>query len=261
MRPHHSAADLIVTEWFDGRPAWEGYALSNDMSANAAADLDALVPLIVPALAHMHRATARRHHDGSIDPRFNSPVPWVLRLFDGDAPAEIWGNPLLRPLLDHLASRPALVAGLRRARGAWRKVALIHGDLKYDNILINSSNRIVVIDWEMAAIGDPAWDLAGLMSRPLLVSETETGNWSNIVIASARRILDTYRSVVPVPAKALTQRLVLYTGGWLIMSMIQFRSIAAEVDDSAILPIAVLAEACLTDAAGISQELKTGNDP
>lgn len=261
MRSHHSAADLIVTEWFDGRPAWEGDALSNGVPANAAADLDALVPLIVPALARMHRATARRHQDGSIDPRFNSPVPWVLRLFDGDAPAEIWANPLLRPVLDFVASRPALVAGLRRTRGAWRRVALIHGDLKHDNLLVNCSDRIVVIDWEMAAIGDPTWDLAGLMSRPLLVSETETGNWSNTAKATARRMIETYRSVVPVPAKALTQRLVLYCGAWLMMSMIQYRSIVAEADDTAIMRIITLVEACLTDAAGVSRELMADNDP
>jgi Ser/Thr protein kinase RdoA (MazF antagonist) len=260
VRTHRGAPELIATDWFEGRPAWEGDALTSALPAGAAADFGALVPLIAPALARMHRATAKRLRDGTLDTRFNGPLPWGLRLFDGDAPAELWANPLLTPILNHAAARPALVAGLRRTRGAWRAVALIHGDLKHDNLLVGPGDRVVVIDWEMAAIGDPAWDLAGIMCRPLLVDESEAGDWSDDAIAVARALIGAYRSVAPMPAAALAQRLVLYCGAWLLMSVIQYRSAVADADETAIMRLVGLAEACVTDAAGITQRLMTGAD-
>lgn len=260
MRPHHGAPELIVTDWFEGRPAWRGDALSNDPPSGAALDFEALLPLIAPPLAGMHRATAQRHRAGRLNQRFNGPLPWGLRLFDGDAPAELWANPLLRPILDHAAARPALVAGLRRARAAWRAVALIHGDLKHDNLLVGPDDRIVVIDWEMATIGDPAWDLAGLMSCPPLVSEAETGAWSDAAISAASGLISAYRSVAPLPAAALARRLVLFRGAWLLMSVIQYRSAAAEADETAIIRLVGHAEACLTDAAGLTRRLSAGAD-
>lgn len=39
-------------------------------------------------------------------------------------------------------------------------IALIHGDFKANNLLIDSDNRVAVIDWELAHIGDPYEDLA-----------------------------------------------------------------------------------------------------
>ena len=46
---------------------------------------------------------------------------------------------------------------------------LIHGDIKFDNIIIASSkkntksvNKILITDWEMATIGDPAWDIGSI---------------------------------------------------------------------------------------------------
>lgn len=46
---------------------------------------------------------------------------------------------------------------------------LIHGDMKWDNILvvneISTENvvEIRIVDWEFAAIGDPAWDIGGVL--------------------------------------------------------------------------------------------------
>ena len=40
-----------------------------------------------------------------------------------------------------------------------RNLTLIHGDLHYGN-LINSSGKVVVLDWELATIGDLAYELA-----------------------------------------------------------------------------------------------------
>jgi aminoglycoside 2''-phosphotransferase len=85
-----------------------------------------------------------------------------------------WGVPQrgrTEELLDLLEeSLPALSVRQRSQISAWRKnfseqdytPALIHGDLWYENMLIDrDSGRLTgVLDFDRACIGDPAWDIA-----------------------------------------------------------------------------------------------------
>jgi thiamine kinase-like enzyme len=47
----------------------------------------------------------------------------------------------------------------------WRIHTIIHGDIRWDNIIIvfsddnNESLQVKLIDWEFAILGDPAWDI------------------------------------------------------------------------------------------------------
>ena len=55
---------------------------------------------------------------------------------------------------------------------SWDLQTLIHGDIKFDNIIIASSkkntksvNKILITDREMATIGDPAWDIGSIFQE------------------------------------------------------------------------------------------------
>lgn len=59
------------------------------------------------------------------------------------------------PLADELRAR--LSAAIPRESGA----AIVHGDYRLDNVLVDSEDRVTaVLDWEMATLGDPLSDLA-----------------------------------------------------------------------------------------------------
>jgi aminoglycoside phosphotransferase (APT) family kinase protein len=88
-----------------------------------------------------------------------------------------------------------------------------------------------VVHWEMARIGDPAWDPAGLMVRPLLGS-TEVA-WGAANERAAATLLAAYAAASRLSLPALAQRLVLYCGVWLLMSLLQSRSVAPATDDEA----------------------------
>lgn len=50
----------------------------------------------------------------------------------------------------------------------WQNECLIHGDLRFDNVLIRprtecNAGEAIIVDWEMVQHGDPAWDLAGAL--------------------------------------------------------------------------------------------------
>lgn len=56
---------------------------------------------------------------------------------------------------------------LGRLRGAWRPRALVHGDVKWDNCLVTAEEDVKLVDWEIAAAGDPCWDSGSALSHYL----------------------------------------------------------------------------------------------
>lgn len=67
---------------------------------------------------------------------------------------------LVRLVKRHAGFAPALEA----LAAEWRPSALIHGDWKLENCLISSDGaRMHVVDWELAAWGDPRWDVATIL--------------------------------------------------------------------------------------------------
>lgn len=229
---HTGPESLIIAGWANGTPAWEGDSLTGGRASTAAADLIDLVPQVMPRLAAMHRATARHARGQGLDSALLGPIPWGLRLFDGDAPAELWRHSIVAPVLSAAAQRPVLVQGLRRARGAWRALSLVHGDLKHDNLLLLPGGDVRIVDWEMARLGDPAWDLAGLMFRPLLDPDAADA-WNVDTVAAAAALLNGYAEAAGLPVAPLAQRLLLYCGAWLVMSVVQYRSTGASADQPA----------------------------
>jgi Ser/Thr protein kinase RdoA (MazF antagonist) len=59
----------------------------------------------------------------------------------------------------------------------WRPETVIHGDLKFDNVLVRPGRErgdqetlgLFLVDWEFVQFGDPAWDLAGALHDYLLL--------------------------------------------------------------------------------------------
>jgi thiamine kinase-like enzyme len=64
-------------------------------------------------------------------------------------------------------SSSQLRIGLDRARGSWIKNSLIHSDIRLDNwvrlaskpALGQNHDQVLLVDWEMVALGDRCWDI------------------------------------------------------------------------------------------------------
>lgn len=105
-----------------------------------------------------------------------------------DAPP-IWVFSLCRPNRDVLTDlsaaslsvvrivqqSPTMVETLRRLSRRRTPKRLIHGDLRLDNCLVAvpagyaGPERLVLVDWELAGMGDPAWDVATVLCEYLAV--------------------------------------------------------------------------------------------
>jgi len=67
----------------------------------------------------------------------------------------------------------------------WENNSLCHGDIKFQNILINNkaqaNSSVKIIDWELAFIGDKTWDIAGVINSILVnwISSSSKGDEKN----------------------------------------------------------------------------------
>ncbi|MER5444804.1 phosphotransferase [Streptomyces sp. NPDC002766] len=76
------------------------------------------------------------------------------------------------------------VYGLKR-----RPFSLLHADLHRENLIVDPQGRIWVIDWELAMVGDPLYDLAThlyLMKFPELQERRMAQEWSRVVERARR---------------------------------------------------------------------------
>ena len=77
-------------------------------------------------------------------------------------------SPANLQLLTELQRNQQLQAQAEATKRAWSPSCLVHGDLKWDNILVypkepTISPALRIGDWELAGIGDPAWDAASIL--------------------------------------------------------------------------------------------------
>lgn len=72
-------------------------------------------------------------------------------------------------LLQIVQTYPDFQRTFDQMRADWRVVGLMHGDLKWENCVVypvaseNGELGTRVVDWELADIGDPSWDVGGLL--------------------------------------------------------------------------------------------------
>jgi hypothetical protein len=96
-------------------------------------------------------------------------VPWILQLHE-QHPAFLTAlSPANTELLRIVRSYPDLSAVLDALRRDWQPTSLIHGDMKWDNCVICRDDgeegpvRLKIVDWEIADIGDPSWDVGAIL--------------------------------------------------------------------------------------------------
>ena len=208
---------------------------------------DSALRALGEALGRCHQALDGTGLDGPA-----SEVPWVLRVTD-DPTAGAGLAPEARSVLSGLSQRGAIASALRRARADWRAETLIHGDLKFDNCLVRSDDGespVLLVDWELAATGDPAWDIGSVVQECMLLASAAGGAGESPGLesfgAGIGGFLDAYaRSSGRMLDDEVRRRVVLCTGARLLQAALEYASRdgrTAVVDRLANLATCVLTE-------------------
>jgi hypothetical protein len=115
------------------------------------------------AVGSLHRDVPREAAEGGPGPQ----QAWILSLpllADEQLPAA--GRQAAMELRRVARTDEALREGLRALREDWRSDAFVHGDLKWENVVVSGEGeelRIKLVDWELGGYGDAAWDVGGLL--------------------------------------------------------------------------------------------------
>ena len=79
-----------------------------------------------------------------------------------------------------LKSHPFLPESMSAAVKHWRRQSVIHADVKWENLFLNSNGKsseetLYLLDWESVCLGDSAWDLASFIQAGLAVICSQKG--------------------------------------------------------------------------------------
>ncbi len=141
-------------------------------------------------------------------------------------------------LLGQVRQRADVLAALQRARASWLDTHIVHGDAKAANVLVLDDDSIRVIDWEIAALGDGLWDVAGLVHS--LLTPTLIGPADPLPVAQrrARPLLDAlwtgYLSALTDVASAGDRRVDLFrlTGVRMLQTCLESAQFNEQYDPS-----------------------------
>jgi len=118
-------------------------------------------------LGQLH--TANRLRSSTVSQALQGTHSWVLSV-DLPTPELIKSSSgaTLR-ILETVQQHADIRNSLCELRTLWTRESLIHNDLKWDNIIVlqpesEGSDAFRVIDWELAGIGDPRWDVGSVFA-------------------------------------------------------------------------------------------------
>ena len=117
-------------------------------------------------LAAMHNIPTEVLKNSSLKEAY----PWFLDVSNKDYQKNIKENyPIAYDVMKEVFNNKAWMKTLKKARSSWKNDSFIHLDVRFTNWMISyrhqagTDSPIWLIDWEMAGIGDPAWDLSFLI--------------------------------------------------------------------------------------------------
>ena len=128
--------------------------------------------LIGAQLGRLHREPMPSLEGRAEASQFRRQPPWALSSHQGSTMfGEMSGGS--GKLLQIIQSYPDFQRTLDEMRRAWRYERLVHGDLKWENCVVyprgsqdgsqDGALDARIVDWELADIGDPAWDVGGML--------------------------------------------------------------------------------------------------
>jgi len=162
LMPHCVLFDMenciLVMECLDGVDAAEAHVQVGAFEGQIA-------EILGRRLALLH-ATSPLALSSALRTLLPADLPWVLQ-------SSTLRNPLSQraAFLSHFDAEAALARELDELRGSWRRDTLIHGDARLENFYFcrptNDQAELDtrVVDWELADIGDWAWDCAAVMQH------------------------------------------------------------------------------------------------
>jgi tRNA A-37 threonylcarbamoyl transferase component Bud32 len=162
---------------------------------------------------------------------FRTGIAWVLTLGVPQSPF-VPANQAAQAVVAAVLQRPDALAALALARADWRDAQIVHGDAKAANVLVLAEGAVRVIDWEIAALGDGLWDIAGLVQSLLMPNPMMAPDALDVAQPRAQALIEAlwsgYVAVLPPPAHLADARVTLLrlTGARMIQTCLEWAQVS-----------------------------------
>jgi len=158
---HYDAQQhILVTEYRPNTQSTHDHYLAQQVFPPALAAEQARI------LATVHKPAIPAGHT---NPAFPQSIPWIMQLGDFGAYEFFPQHKINGELISIIQQHPGLQQMLSALKKEWVPSSLIHGDIKWVNFIITMQQpaQQYLVDWELADIGDPCWDTAGILQSYL----------------------------------------------------------------------------------------------
>jgi tRNA A-37 threonylcarbamoyl transferase component Bud32 len=165
---------------------------------------------------------------------FRSGIAWVLTLGMPQSPF-LPATQAAQSIVAAVLQRPDALHALALARADWRDANIVHGDAKAANVLILEDGSVRVIDWEIAALGDGLWDMAGLVQSLLIPNPTTAPEALDIAQTRAHALIDAlwagYVAALPPPLYLADPRVTMLrlAGARMIQTCLEWAQVANQI--------------------------------
>lgn len=139
----------------------------SELIARLGAIPESLPERLARTLAAVHLETMRPGALTNASSVLTGEPPWIFII--GERAETVMPNmsEACRQVVAQIRRTPELLHGLAQLGQQWRRICLMHGDIKSDNVLITApaggEREIRLVDWELANLGEPLWDAAGFL--------------------------------------------------------------------------------------------------
>lgn len=122
-------------------------------------------------LASYHQGMFEKIKDQPVERLFKKSIPGPFRLFGEQLSIMKPRTEVERQMKELILSQDGFKEKVHKVKEKWMIQSLIHGDIKFQNFLIQTNDQkkeIKLIDWEIADLGDPLWDCAAIIQSYIL---------------------------------------------------------------------------------------------
>ncbi len=210
------------------------------------------------ALGTLHRVTHQSCGELTALAGSEDHPAWALSIHDPDVGLLREASSANVQLVRIIQEFPEFCSHLDRLRESWKTECVIHGDLKSANCILSRAPvprrapALKIVDWELARIGDPGWDVGSvfgdylglwLLSAPI-TEETDPERFLKLTRFPLERMHPAIRSfwesyvehgeIDPSVEPALLSRSVLYAAARLVQTTYETMQFSVRLSGNAI---------------------------
>lgn len=226
---------------------------------DGAASIDALAQL----LGSLHRES-RPSGIRASGQATSGGVPWVFQVLEANA---AWRPPALAVVWPFVRDPVRIRQAARAASRLWVATSLVHGDIKWEHCFKtrcpDGTTELHLIDWELAGMGDPAWDVASALAELLLAAPLGASRSSDAPGTSVPPVLGRFmhrygKACGEVAGNgAFAYRAALFTGLRMFQASLEHAT-ADPADARSISDLVRWAEAIVADPESLAVGLQAG---